>query len=205
MDHELRHSHPMRQLPAAMLRARGQDAVLTLPNALSALRLLLIVPFLALYLGGHLLPAVVVFAIASGSDALDGLLARLLHQRSRLGAVLDPIADKLLGLAALVALVLHDRLPVWLLGVSVLRDGVVFAIALVSRLQHFELAAQPSRVGKYATFFTNTAVILALAWEISYAPVLAGYVFAVAMVAAECLVGAAAHYAWRFAAPPRLA
>ena len=82
---------------------------------------------------------------------------------------------------------------------------VVFAIALVSRLQHFELAAQPSRVGKYATFFTNTAVILALAWEISYAPVLAGYVFAVAMVAAECLVGAAAHYAWRFAAPPRLA
>lgn len=174
---------------------------MTLPNALSVLRLLLVPPFLAFYLSGRVDVAVLLFAVAAVSDVLDGLLARLLHQRSRFGALLDPIADKLLGVSALAALVLHQRLPVWLLGVSLLRDGVVLGIALVSRARRLATPARPSRVGKYATFFTNTAVILALAWEISYAPVLAGYVFAVAMVAAECLVAAAAHYAWRFSAP----
>lgn len=177
--------------------------VLTVPNLLSGLRLALIPFFLAAYLRDEVRVAAVLFAIAASTDLLDGALARLLRQRTALGAVLDPVADKLLGLAALAALVAHGRLPLWLLAASLARDAVVLALALVSRLEGAPLRAAPSRLGKYATFFTNAAVILALVGEISYAPFLAGYVLAVALVAGECLAVAAIQYAGRFAALSR--
>lgn len=176
------------------------SAVLTVPNILSFMRLLLIPPFLTYYLQNRVGVAAAFFAAAAFTDVADGALARLLGQRSALGAVLDPLADKMLGLASLTALVLHDRLPVWLLGLSLLRDAVVLVVALWTRAAGVILRAAPSRAGKYATFFLNLAVILALSWEISYAPWLAGYVFATALIAGECLVVAAAQYAWRFRA-----
>lgn len=172
---------------------------LTVPNALSLARILAIPPFLAFYLSGRVTVAAVLFGAAAVTDLLDGLLARLLNQRSALGAVLDPVADKALGLASLAAVVLHGQLPAWLLWLSLGRDGVVLAIALVARSRGQGLPIHPSRVGKYATFFLNGSVILALAWEISYAPWLLGYVRAVALVAGECVAVAAVQYLFRFA------
>lgn len=185
------------------LAGRGSD-FFTIPNALTLLRVLLVPVFLTYYFADEARVAALVFAVAAVTDILDGLLARLLRQRSALGAILDPFADKLLGLASLIALVIHRRLPLWLLVLSLLRDGVVIALALFAMARGAAVAAAPSRVGKYATFFVNAAVILALVWEISYARWLSGYVLATAIVAGECLAVAAVQYALRFAALARL-
>ncbi len=186
--------------PLQALAGSGGAEILTIPNALTALRVLLVPVFLSYYFANEVRTAALVFAAAASSDILDGLLARLLKQRTALGAILDPLADKLLGLASLVALVVHGRLPWWLLVLSLLRDGVVVAVAVTAASRGLSIAPTPTRIGKYATFFANGAVILALVWEISYASWLAGYVFAAAFVASECLVVAATQYALRFAA-----
>ncbi|MGC4113383.1 MAG: CDP-alcohol phosphatidyltransferase family protein [Myxococcales bacterium] len=188
------------------LRASGPETswthwgpIWSTPNLITALRLALVPPFLATYLSGALHAAVLLFAIAALSDIVDGTLARLLGQRTRVGALLDPVADKVLGLAALSVLVAHRQLPVWLLGLSLTRDVVVLTVGLALRAsRQGEVAVVPSRFGKYATFFTNTAVILALLGQITYAPRLAGFVLATAYIAAECLVVAATQYAGRF-------
>ena len=168
------------------------------PNVVSVVRLALVLPFLASYMVGRVRLAALLFAIAAVSDVVDGTLARILGQRTRVGALLDPTADKVLGLAALGALVAHRQLPVWLLGLSLLRDGVVVSVALGLRSSGRPHVVAPSRLGKYATFFTNLAVLLALAGEISYAPGLGGFVVATAAIAAQCLALAAAQYAARF-------
>ena len=169
------------------------------PNLVSALRLALVPPFLVAYLTGALPVAVLLFAVAALTDVVDGALARALGQRTKLGALLDPLADKVLGLAALSALVAHRHLPAWLLGLSLTRDAVVIAVGLALRaMPRVDFQVAPSRFGKYATFFTNAAVILALLGQITYAPALAGFVLATAGVAAECLTIAAIQYAGRF-------
>jgi cardiolipin synthase len=190
--------------PVQALAGRGGAELFTIPNGLTALRILLVPVFLSYYFANEVRTAALVFAVAASSDVLDGLLARLLKQRTAIGAILDPLADKLLGLASLVALVVHHRLPVWLLALSLLRDAVVVTVAVVAASRGLSIAPTPTRIGKYATFFANGAVILALIWEISYAPWLAGYVLATAIVASECLVVAATQYALRFAALARV-
>lgn len=184
---------------AATIRPLDWGELRSVPNLLSLLRIFLVPPFLGAYLAGQVRLGVVLFAIASVTDLLDGALARLLKQRTELGSLLDPLADKLLGLAALGALVAHARLPAWLLALSLSRDVVVALVAAIARREGERLVAKPSRAGKYATFFTNVAVILALVGEISYARALAGYVLATALVAGEFLTVATIQYAGRFA------
>lgn len=126
----------------------------TVPNALTGLRLLLAPVFLVLYASGDVRRALPVFAVAAGTDLLDGLCARLLHQHSRLGEILDPIADKLLAFCALVALAWAGRVPAWLPALVVGRDAVIVAGAFL--LQALGVAHRlrviPTRAGKYATF-----------------------------------------------------
>src|SRR3954471_2323984 len=88
--------------------------MLTLPNALTLLRIILAPVFLVLYVRGDTLRALAAFAAAAATDGLDGLVARVLDQRSHLGAVLDPIADKFLAACALFALAGRGQLPMWL-------------------------------------------------------------------------------------------
>lgn len=172
--------------------------VFTVPNLLSMLRLAMVPAFLALYLRDAYAAAVLAFAIAAVTDLFDGLLARLLEQRSRLGAILDPLADKALGLAAIVAMTLNQRLPVWFLAITLLRDGVVVLIAALARARGIRLKPEPSRIGKSATFFVNAAVILALVHQIAYAPWLAPFVVALTLIAGETVLAAALQYLVRF-------
>ncbi|MFN7133641.1 MAG: CDP-alcohol phosphatidyltransferase family protein, partial [Myxococcales bacterium] len=138
------------------------------------------------------------FAIAAFTDLFDGLLARLLDQRSKLGAILDPLADKALALAAIVAMTLNHRLPLWFLGIALARDAVVLIVAAVARLRGVRLTPRPSRIGKSATFFANAAVIIALIHQIAYAPWLSPYVVALILIAGECMAAAALQYLVRF-------
>ncbi|NDC48438.1 MAG: CDP-alcohol phosphatidyltransferase family protein [Micrococcales bacterium] len=102
------------------------DRVLTWPNALSALRLLLVPVFLWLILIDQNLLAFAVLAFSSFTDWLDGYLARKLNQTSRLGQLLDPAADRLFILASLVGLAATDQVPWWLVVVIVARDVMLF-------------------------------------------------------------------------------
>ena len=115
-------------------RSELADRVWTVPNALSVLRLLGVPLFLWLLLGPHADGwAIVVLALSGVSDWADGKLARLLDQGSRLGALLDPAADRLYIVATLVALAIREVIPLWLVAVLVGRELVLGVTLLVLR------------------------------------------------------------------------
>ncbi|MDQ7994154.1 MAG: CDP-alcohol phosphatidyltransferase family protein [Propionicimonas sp.] len=127
--------------------------VWTLPNILSFLRLLGVPLFLWLLLvRENDVWAVVVLAVGGATDWLDGYLARKWNQRSRLGQVLDPLADRLYTLATLVGFALRDIVPWWLVVILVSRD-VVMALAIWPQLRRRGFFSLPVHfLGKAATF-----------------------------------------------------
>ncbi len=169
------------------------------PNLISFARLLLVPVFLWLRLTDRPEWALGVFIAAAVSDVLDGLLARLLNQRSKLGGIIDPLADKLLVFGALVALVLDDVLPAWLLGVILLRDVPMAVGALWVKHKRLEIPTEPTRIGKYSTFALVLTIVLALASDSPHAPpALTGWVWAVGFVAGLCVVVSTLQYWSRF-------
>jgi cardiolipin synthase len=129
-----------------------EDRVWTIPNVLSVLRLLGIPLFLWLVLGPESdALALVVLAIAGFTDYLDGQIARRLNQSSRLGAILDPVADRLYILAVVVGFAIRDIIPTWLAIALPLRD--VLLVVLVPFLRTRGYSALPVHfLGKAATF-----------------------------------------------------
>ncbi|HVO19762.1 MAG TPA: CDP-alcohol phosphatidyltransferase family protein [Anaeromyxobacter sp.] len=160
-----------------------------LANALTALRIVLAPVFLVLYVHGERVRALAAFAAAASTDVLDGLVARALRQHTRLGAFLDPIADKFLAACALFALVVSGRLPLWLPVLVVVRDLFQLLGAAVLRTLHHRIPVVPTRIGKYATFSLAATVVTALAGEfgaLKPAPG-AAFVAALGLLAAQCL------------------
>lgn len=174
----------------------GRSAV-NLANALTALRLVLAPVFLVLYVSGGRLRALAAFAAAAATDVLDGLVARVLRQQTRLGAFLDPIADKFLAACALVALAATGRLPVWLPVLVVTRDLFQLAGAALLRTTHHVVPVAPTRIGKYATVALAMTVVLALADDFGADPggELGPFVIAFALLAAECVAISFVQYA----------
>jgi len=174
--------------------------VVNVPNALSALRVVLAPVFLWLYAAGDTDDALLVFAIAATTDVLDGLAARVLHQHTRVGALLDAGADKLLTTCALVALAWRGQLPWWLPALVVGRDVLLASGALGLRATHHPLRIAPTRVGKYATALVAGTVVLALLAE--YGGVAreraAPWVAAMGLLAALCAVVSSVQYAVAF-------
>jgi cardiolipin synthase len=127
------------------------DRVLTVPNALSGLRLVGVPVFLWLILGPHADGLAVVLLMVSGfTDWLDGYLARKWHQISRLGQLLDPVADRLYIVATLVGLGVRDIVPWWLVIALLLRD--VMLLGTAPTLRRLGLTALPVHfLGKAAT------------------------------------------------------
>jgi cardiolipin synthase len=129
----------------------ADDRIITIPNALSFLRLLLVPVFLWLVLGPEKDELALLVLMASGvTDYLDGKLARDLGQVSKIGAILDPVADRLYILAVVVGLGLRDIIPWWLAIILPLRD--VFLFALVPFLRTRGYSSLPVHfLGKAAT------------------------------------------------------
>lgn len=105
-----------------------RDTVFTVPNAISFLRVLLVPVFALLVVGHHDGWAFVVLAVSGVSDWLDGLIARRFNQMSRLGQMLDPAADRLFILVAVVALAWREIVPWWLVAMILARDLVLAAV-----------------------------------------------------------------------------
>lgn len=129
----------------------GDDRILTIPNALSMVRVLLVPLFLWLVLGPEQdLWALLVLMISGITDYLDGKLARKLDQMSTIGAILDPVADRLFILAVVVGLGFRDIIPWWLAVILPLRD--VFLFGLVPFLRTRGYSSLPVHfLGKAAT------------------------------------------------------
>lgn len=126
--------------------------VWTIPNALSMLRLAGIPLFLWLVLGPEEdLLALAVLLVAGVTDYLDGYLARVLDQRSALGELLDPVADRLYILAVVVGLALRDIVPWWVALALPLRDLLLWGLVPLLRTRGFS-ALPVHFLGKAATF-----------------------------------------------------
>ena len=131
---------------------QSEDRWLTVPNALSVLRLLGVPVFLWLLLGPHYdLIALALLVFSGVTDWLDGKLARWLNQMSRLGALLDPAADRLYIFATLVAFVLRGIVPWWLAAILVAKDVAVGLCLPVLRRAGYA-PPEVHYVGKGATF-----------------------------------------------------
>ncbi|MGV0633412.1 CDP-alcohol phosphatidyltransferase family protein [Mycolicibacillus trivialis] len=140
----------------------AQDRVLTVPNALSGVRLVLIVVF------GYLLlvvdaevAAAVVLMVSGATDWLDGKLARLLGQYSRLGELLDPAVDRLYMVIVPILFGLHGLVPWWIIGLLLARDGLL-AAALPALRSRGVTALPVIYLGKAATFALMSAFPLIL-------------------------------------------
>jgi cardiolipin synthase (CMP-forming) len=138
---------------------------MTAANQLTLLRVVLIPAFVILVVYGYLGWALIVFAVAGLTDALDGLLARWSGQRTSLGAWLDPMADKLLLVTTFVVLTipglsLTNRLPIWLTVLIISRDVVIVLTVAIVNLAIGPRTFRPSIYGKIATAtYIVTAVI----------------------------------------------
>lgn len=143
-------------------RPRLPKLTVNVPNILTVLRILvtpLFVICLIRDLHGY---ALLVFVFAGVSDGLDGLIARMFNQRSELGAVLDPIADKLLLIAAYISLGILKDIPGWLAVVVISRDVLILTGIAVLTFANISFDIRPSLISKWTTVFQILMIAVAL-------------------------------------------
>lgn len=157
------------------------DAVWTVPNAISALRIVLIVVFVVLLAAHEDGWAIAALAGAGVSDFLDGFLARRWNQVTALGRILDPTADRLLTVAVVLGLAFRSIIPWWLVAVLVARDIVVGAALLHGKRKGLP-TPQVTSLGKSATaalyLFLPLSYLAFDRWDAVYAVAIIGSVVA---------------------------
>lgn len=138
-------------------------SVVNLPNFLTSLRILLIPVFILFFTMPHptrpLLSALI-FLAASLTDFFDGYIARRRAQITKLGKLLDPVADKLLISSALILLVSVGRVPAWIVIVIIAREFIVTGLRAVAATESIILASEP--LGKLKFFFQIFSIVLLL-------------------------------------------
>ena len=137
---------------------------MNLPNILSLFRLCLTAFFiLAITYQRHTL-ALALFVTQAISDLLDGLFARMMHQKTDLGAWLDPVADKVMLVSSYLVLGFQQIIPFWVVGIVLFRDFVLATGFLVLHMLSYRMVPSPSLLGKATTLF-QMVTILYLLWS----------------------------------------
>lgn len=137
-------------------------------NRLTMLRVVLVPVFIMSVLYHRLDAALLLFISASLTDALDGYIARTFHQKTRFGATIDPIADKLLIMSAFVSLSLvsglpeYSRMPVYVPVAVISRDVIILLGAGIIYLHNGVIDIKPTVISKITTFFQMLTVIAVL-------------------------------------------
>ncbi|MBN1223444.1 MAG: CDP-alcohol phosphatidyltransferase family protein, partial [Candidatus Aminicenantes bacterium] len=139
----------------------------TIPNLFSLTRVLLIPLFLAMLIRHNMMGALTVFFIAASTDFLDGIAARLLKQKSKLGALLDPLGDKLLMTSAVIALSLPSLstpnvIPAWLTLTIIGRDLYIVTGVIILYKRIGQKTFPPTLSGKISTVCQMSVIILIL-------------------------------------------
>jgi cardiolipin synthase len=143
-----------------------------LPNLLTAARLLAAPYILYLLWTGGYRTALVWFAIASATDVLDGFLARRLRVVSSVGALLDPVADKVLLSGSFLTLGLKYVIPFWLMGIVLGRDLLILGFAIVALGRKTRRDFPPSVWGKASTASQIAYVLFAVGHQASITPLI---------------------------------
>jgi CDP-diacylglycerol--glycerol-3-phosphate 3-phosphatidyltransferase len=152
---------------------------MTTANKITVIRILMIPAFvtMAIYYGESIergeplewqrFTAIIIFLVAAVSDGLDGYVARRYNQRSALGVILDPIADKGLLLSGIITLSIsnwsrvdpeYGRFPTWFPVLVITRDAVILVGSAVLHLLNGKVQIKPTWTGKVATFFQMAAI-----------------------------------------------
>jgi cardiolipin synthase len=159
-----------------------------IPNLISSIRILLVAPIAFALMHHQLVTTMALFGVAALSDAADGYLAKRNGWQSELGAVLDPLADKLLLVTVFITLAYMRLVPLWLMVAAVARDAIIVSGALLYRICFGALSVRPSVVSKFNTL-CQAAYIMAVVGreELSIPPawvltVLGAMVFVTVMV-----------------------
>ncbi len=144
-----------------------KNTVLNPPNLLSLLRILLIPVFLYLMAKGKTPEAFVVFLCAGFTDVLDGFTARVLHMKTKIGAFLDPAADKLLMTASFIILTIPSLnspniIPLWLTITVIGRDLLIVSAAFILYLLKGQKTFLPTLLGKSCTVLQVMVILIVL-------------------------------------------
>jgi cardiolipin synthase len=134
-----------------------------IPNFLTVLRIVLIIPIALSLLHHEFVTALGLFAFAAFSDLLDGFLARRFDWRSAVGGVLDPAADKLLLVTLFVVLAVLRLVPLWLMAAAVARDLIIVLGALAYRVLVGPIDARPTSVSKLNTLCQAFFIVCVIA------------------------------------------
>jgi len=166
-----------------------------IPNIITIMRIGLVPPVVVALLHGQYPLALVLYVVAGVSDGIDGYIAKRFSYTSRLGSILDPLADKLLLVGTFIALAAQGLLPVWVVVLVILRDVVILSggIAYHVLIGGYEL--QPTIISKINTFFQialGLLVVVSAAFLATPAWVVTDLTWVV--VATSLLSGA--HYVW---------
>lgn len=149
-----------------MLHGRGNPFLLVnwrqIPNIITVIRLLLVVPVGFCLYSERYGEALVLFFIAGLSDGIDGFLARRFNWHSRFGAIADPLADKLLLVTAFLLLALTGQVPLWLVVMVFARDIIIVTGGLFYHYLVGPYEMSPTWLGKLTTFLQITYVLMVM-------------------------------------------
>lgn len=155
-----------------------------IPNIISLLRILLVVPIMILLARGEYAYVLLLFAVAGASDGIDGYLARRFHWQSQLGALLDPLGDKFLLVGAYLIFGWSGLLPLWLVILVISRDVVIVTGAAAYRGLCGELTMAPTLISKANTLAQIVLGLLVIVNAMGFAgagPVLELMIYLVAV------------------------
>jgi cardiolipin synthase len=169
--------------------------VLNLANRLTILRILMTPLIVVLLLYRQVGAALALFLLAGITDGLDGFVARSRGQRTALGMVLDPLADKILLMSAILVLTILKELPWWFAIIVVSRDLILIGGASILYMFLGKMSMPPSWLGKTTTGFQILTVLLAMLDN--FVPALRLTVLPVASVTLVCTVASGLDYVYR--------
>jgi len=145
---------------------------MSLPNALTLIRILLIPVFVIFLISKSFQNALITFVIAGITDGLDGFIAKIWHQRTELGSYLDPIADKLLLASAFITLAILRIIPSWLTVIVMSRDILIALGFWVLTMTNHKPTLKPRYTSKITTVFqiltVTWALISVLQWRAEF-------------------------------------
>ncbi|MBI4987843.1 MAG: CDP-alcohol phosphatidyltransferase family protein [Rhodocyclales bacterium] len=167
----------------------------TLPNFITIGRVLLIPVVAFLLLDHDYRLAFAVFLVAAVGDWVDGFIARRFNQMSQLGAVLDPVADKMTMMIVAILMAAQGLLPIWLAVVIVMRDAIIVAGAVAYRFVVGRIELAPTRLSKANTLLEFGVLALAMAQAGQLVMADAWLMPLFLLVFASVLVSGA-HYVW---------
>ena len=138
---------------------------MNLPNFLSLIRILFIPLFVILLIYEYYDLSLIILVLSAISDALDGFIARFFHQKTTLGAYLDPIADKLLLVTSYITLSILNIIPDWLTIIVISRDVIISLGVLILLINAYPLEIKPSGISKLTTLFQLLTLFLSLSYN----------------------------------------